>query len=124
MESQVGLLGVLSAGWDYHRPMAKAYWMNMFRSVSDPERVAEYAELAGLVLRKFGGRFLGRGQPAHVFEAGVEERTVLIEFDSVGQAIAAYQSREYQDALRVLGDAAERDLRIIEALGEAPGSVH
>jgi hypothetical protein len=61
MESQVGLPGVLSAGWNYHRPMAKAYWMNMFRSISDPERVAEYAELAGPVMRKFGGRFLARG---------------------------------------------------------------
>ena len=97
--------------------------MNMFRSVSDPEGVAEYAELASRVMRKYGGRFLARGQPAHVFESGVEERTVLIEFDSVGQAIAAYQSREYQAALRVLGDAAERDLRIIEALEEVPESV-
>ena len=44
------------------------------------------------------------------------ERTVVIEFDSVAQAVAAYESPGYQAALRALGDGAERDIRIIEAL--------
>jgi uncharacterized protein (DUF1330 family) len=51
-----------------------------------------------------------------VFEAGVDERTVVIEFDSVDAAVAAYESPAYQEALRALGDGAERDLRIIEAV--------
>lgn len=96
--------------------MPKAYWINCFRSVRDPERVAEYTKLAGPVMQRFGGRFLARGEPARVFEAGVTERTVVIEFDSVDQAVAAYESPEYQSALQVLGDGAERDLRIIEGL--------
>jgi hypothetical protein len=66
-------------------------------------------------MRKSGGRFLARGQPAKVYEAGVMERTVVIEFDSAEQAIAAYESPGYQEALRVLGNGAERDLRIVEA---------
>jgi uncharacterized protein (DUF1330 family) len=94
----------------------KAYWINTFRSVRDPERLARYIELAGPAMRESGGRFLARGQPARVFEAGVMERTVIIEFDSVDQAVAAYHSPAYQEALRVLGDAAERDLRIVEAV--------
>ena len=97
--------------------MTKAYWVNTFRSVSDPDKLAAYAELAGPVMREFGGRFLARGRPARVFEAGVMERTVVIEFDSVEQAVAAYESPAYQSALRVLGDGAERDLRIVEAVG-------
>ena len=59
-------------------------------------------------MRESGGRFLARGQPARVFEAGVHERTVIIEFDSVEQAVAAYESPGYQAALRALGDGAER----------------
>lgn len=55
-----------------------------------------------------------RGAPARVYEAGREQRTVVIEFDSLQQAIAAHDSAGYQEALRVLGDAAERDLRIVE----------
>jgi uncharacterized protein (DUF1330 family) len=96
-------------------PLTKAYWINTFRSVRDPRKLAEYIELAGPAMRESGGRFLARGQPARVFEAGVMERTVVIEFDSVEQAVAAYHSPGYQEALRVLGDGAERDLRIVEA---------
>jgi uncharacterized protein (DUF1330 family) len=96
--------------------MAKAYWINTFRSVSDPDKLAAYIELAGPVMRASGGRFLARGLPAAVFESGVVERTVIIEFDSVEAAVAAYESPGYQAALAALGDGAERDLRVIDAL--------
>ena len=92
-----------------------AYWINTVRSVSDPAKLAAYAELAGPALRAAGGRFLARGMPAQVFESGVLERTVLVEFDSVDQAVAAYRSPDYEDALIALGDGADRDLRIIDA---------
>jgi uncharacterized protein (DUF1330 family) len=62
-----------------------------------------------------GGRFLARGLPAAAFESGVVERTTLIEFPSVEAAVATYEGEAYQEALRVLGDAAERDIRIIAA---------
>lgn len=96
--------------------MPKAYWINTFRSVSDPDRLAAYVELAGPAMRASGGRFLARGNPARIFESGILERTTLIEFDSVDQAVAAYESPAYQAALSVLGNSAERDLRIIEAI--------
>jgi uncharacterized protein (DUF1330 family) len=96
----------------------KAYWINFFRSVNDDERLARYIELAGPAMAKSGGRFLARGEPARVFEAGLPERTTVIEFDSVDAAVAAYESAEYQTALRALGDGAERDLRIVEALAD------
>lgn len=99
--------------------MARAYWINTFRSISDPARLEAYIALAGPAMRQAGGRFLARGTPAAAFESGTVERTTLIEFDSVEQAVAAYESTAYQDALRVLGDAAIRDLRIIEAVPES-----
>ena len=95
--------------------MPKAYWINSFLSIRDPEKLAAYAALAGPAMRAAGGRFLARGMPAQVFESGVMQRTTLIEFDSVEQAVAAYESPGYQEALRALGDSAERDLRIVEA---------
>lgn len=90
-----------------------AYWVNTFRSVSDPAKLAAYAELAGGVMVEFGGRFLARGTAEHAFELGVLERTVVIEFPSVEQAVAAYESSQYQAALDALGDGAERDIRIV-----------
>jgi uncharacterized protein (DUF1330 family) len=100
---------------DRDQGTSKAFWINTFRAVSDPHKLAEYIKLAGPIMRRSGGRFLARGRPAKVYEAGVSERTVVIEFDSVEQAIAAYESSGYQEALRALGGGAERDLRIIEA---------
>ena len=95
--------------------MAKAYWVNTFRAVTDNEKLEAYIELAGPAMRAAGGRFLARGRPAKVYEDGVMERTTVIEFDSVEQAIAAYESPAYQEALGALGDAAQRDIRIVEA---------
>jgi uncharacterized protein (DUF1330 family) len=96
--------------------MAKAYWIAAYRLVHDPEALAAYAKLGGPALQKFGGRILARGLPTQVYDDGLQERTVLIEFDSVEQAIAAHDSPEYQEALRLLGNAVERDLRIIEGV--------
>ena len=94
--------------------MAKGYWITLYRSVSKPEALAEYARLAGPAIAAGGGRFLVRGTPVKVLEAGINDRTVVIEFDSVEKALATYQSPAYQAALKALGNAAERDLRFIE----------
>jgi uncharacterized protein (DUF1330 family) len=96
--------------------MANAYWVSTYRSVSDPDKLAAYAKLAGPALTAGGGRFLARGEPARVFEYGLKQRTVLIEFDNVEQAVAAHDSPGYQVALAALGDGAEREIRIIEGL--------
>ena len=73
-----------------------------------------YQEFGFPALQKGGGRFLARGMPAQVYEGGLSERTVLIEFDSVAQAVAAHDSPAYQAALAALGDGADREIRIIE----------
>jgi uncharacterized protein (DUF1330 family) len=97
--------------------MAKAYWIATYRSVKNPEALAEYAKLAGPAIRAAGGRILVRGTPAKIYEAGVDQRTVVIEFDTVAAAIAAHDSPAYQAAMNVLGDAVVRDIRIVEGVG-------
>lgn len=96
--------------------MARAYWITAYRSIRDPAALAAYAKLAVPALQAAGGRLLARGSPARVYESGVDQRTVLIEFDSVEQAIAAHDSPGYQEALRALGNGAERDMRIVEGV--------
>ena len=93
--------------------MAKAYWIANYRSVRNPEALLAYAKLAAPVLMAAGGRVLARDMPAQVYESGLNQRVVVIEFDSVEQAVAAHDSAAYQEALRILGDGAERDLRIV-----------
>jgi uncharacterized protein (DUF1330 family) len=96
--------------------MAKGYWISCYRSISNPAKLVEYAKLAGPAIQGGGGRFLTRGVPAKTYEAGVNERTVIIEFDSVEKAIATYQSPAYQEALRALDGGGERDIRIVEGV--------
>lgn len=96
--------------------MAKAYWISAYRSIKDEAALAAYAKLAGPAIQANGGRFLARGVPAATYEAGLKQRTVVIEFDSVAQACACHDSAAYGEALRALGDGAERDMRIIEGV--------
>lgn len=94
--------------------MSKAYWIATYRSIKNPAAVEAYAKIAGPAIWAAGGRNLVRGIPDKIFEAGQALRTVVIEFESVAAATAAYNDPAYQACLKVLGDAAERDIRIVE----------
>ena len=96
--------------------MAKAYWIAFYHSIKNPDALAEYAKIAGPAITASGGRFLARGTPSKTYERGLNQRTVVIEFDSVAKAVAAHDSPDYQRALKALGNAAERDMRIVEGV--------
>lgn len=96
--------------------MAKGYWIAFYRSISDPNALAEYAKLAGPAIQAGGGRFMARGGTAKTFEGGIAQRVVMIEFDSVEKAVATYEGAAYQDALKLLKGTADRDIRIVEGV--------
>ncbi|HEY5103215.1 MAG TPA: DUF1330 domain-containing protein, partial [Steroidobacteraceae bacterium] len=93
--------------------MAKAYWITCYREITDPAKLDAYARIARPALEAGGGRFLARGFAAQAYEAGTLDRTVLIEFESVEQAIAAHDGADYQAALAALAGGAVRDVRIV-----------
>jgi uncharacterized protein (DUF1330 family) len=96
--------------------VAKGYWVSVYRTVSDPERLAAYNELARPAVQAGGGRTLARDGRIVAHEAGNTQRVVLVEFDSFEQAVAAYESEAYRKALLALDGAVERDFRIIEGI--------
>ena len=93
--------------------MAKAYWISCYRKINDPAKLTAYAKLAGPAIEAGGGRFLARAPAAKAYEDGKAERTVIIEFDSVEQAVAVHDSAAYKAALAALDDGAVRDMRIV-----------
>ena len=97
--------------------MGKGYIVVTYRRITDQDKWAAYAKLAAPAIQKAGGRFIVRGMPSKVYEAGLKERVVVIEFDNVHKALAAHDTPDYPEALRALGDGAERDFRIVEGLG-------
>ena len=96
--------------------MAKGYWVSAYRTILDREKLAAYDNLAGPAIQAGGGRLLSLDGQVVAREAGIAERTVLIEFDSFERALATYESEAYQKALVALSDGAERDFRIIEGI--------
>jgi len=94
--------------------MGKAYWVSAYHAVHDEEKLAAYAKLAGPAILESGGRFLARGMAAKAYEAGILQRTVIIEFDSMEAAMACHDSAPYQAALQALDGGVTRDLRIVE----------
>lgn len=96
--------------------MPKAYWVSVYRTISDPEKLAAYNKLAGPAVQAGGGRTVARGGRVAAYDAGIAERTVLVEFDSFEQALGARESEAYREALTALSDGVERDFRIVEGV--------
>ena len=65
--------------------MAKGYWVSCYRAIRDADALGAYAKLAGPAITEGGGTFLARGGRIEAFEAGVKERTVIVEFPSFEQ---------------------------------------
>ena len=96
--------------------MAKAYWVVTYRAIKNQDAFAAYAKLAVPAVQEAGGRFIVRANPAKTYEGGINQRVVLIEFDSLQNALAAHDTPAYGAALKALGDGADRDIRIVEGV--------
>ena len=83
--------------------MSKIIQVVIYRSVSDEEKLAKYAALAGPAITAVGGRILARGMPVALKEAGEATRTVVIEWDSLEAAEKGYGSDGYKAELTALG---------------------
>jgi len=70
--------------------MKKGYWVVAYRSISDASAVKAYGALAVPAVQSFGGRFLTlSASQKQVHEAGLQQPTVLVEFDSYDIARSA-----------------------------------
>ena len=97
--------------------MAKGYMISCYRSISNPEKLADYAKLAGPAILAAGGKFLERGPASKAMEDGIMDRTVIIEFETLEAAMALYDSPMYQEAVKALGEGSVvRDMRIVEGV--------
>lgn len=97
--------------------MNKGYWVVAYRKVPNMATVKNYAALLMPVLEKCGGSMLvSPTSVVTVQEAGVEQMTIVVEFDTYEIALAAYESDDHKKALAALGPGVERDFRIAEGV--------
>ena len=96
--------------------MPKGYFLSVHRSPANQVKREAYLELARPAMQKAGGKPLASTNKVKAYENGIIEQTVLVEFDSYEKAVAAYESPDYQKALKALDGGADRDVRIFAGL--------
>ena len=92
----------------------KGYVVCVYKSISNEEKLKEYALKARTAVEKYKGKFLIRGGKFTTNEGSKSPRTVVIEFPSYDEANLFYNSKEYQDAHSVLKGQAVRHHQTIE----------
>ena len=92
----------------------KGYVVCVYKSISNDEKLKEYALKAREAVKKYNGKFLIRGGKNKINEGENSPRTVVIEFSSYDEANLFYSSREYKDAHEVLKGHAVRQHQTIE----------
>ena len=93
--------------------MPKAYWIARV-DIKNAERYPDYVSTARPAFERFGAKFIVRGGAATPLEGHTRARNVVIEFASLDDALACYNSPEYQAAVKIRQAAAESDLVIVE----------
>ena len=96
--------------------MPKGYLLSAHRSPADPKKRSAYLKLAGPAIEKAGGKILASTDKVKAFENGRSEQTVLVEFETFQDAVDAYESQGYQEALKALEGGADRDFRLFEGI--------
>lgn len=84
--------------------------------VTDAEKYAKYAALAGPAVAKYGGEFLARGGECFHMEGKGRARNVIIRFKDMETAKSFYNSPEYQEALSYGLPAADREYTFVEGV--------
>ena len=97
--------------------MSKGYVVANIR-VTDQDRFQEFSGMAGLAIKKYGGRVLARGPDADRLEGDVSGIVMMIEFESKEAANTFYHSEEYQAAKAVREQCSHTDLMIAEGVSD------
>ena len=94
----------------------KGYIVAVYEKINDNKILKEYAEKAGIAVKKYSGKILVRGGKSETLEGSPSPRTVLIEFPNLKSAINCYYSKEYQSAKKIANMKFERHIQIVEGI--------
>ena len=92
----------------------KGYVVCVYKSITNEDKLKEYAVKARAAVEKYKGKFLIRGGKTTTNEGDASPRTVVIEFPSYEEANLVYNSKEYQEAHDILKGYAVRHHQTVE----------
>lgn len=90
-------------------------------TITNPEAYGRYRQRTPAIIAQYGGRFVSRGGTKLVLEGPADaRRVVVVEFPSLQQAQAFYNSPEYQAAIALRSGAADgMELILVEGFEDA-----
>lgn len=92
----------------------RGYVVCIYKKIDDESALKNYAIKAKIAVEKYKGKFLIRGGKKITTEGEESPRTVVIEFTSFAEAEKFFNSKEYQDAHKILEGYVIRHHQIIE----------
>ncbi len=97
-----------------------AYIFALVKNISDQDLYSKYVEKNSPTVAKYGGRFLYRNGPRELLEGNpIDDRIVILEFNSVEAAKNWYHSPDYTKVKAIRCDIAEASLYVIDSLQTA-----
>jgi len=95
--------------------MPKGYWIARV-DVGNAEAYAPYAAAAAPAIAKFGGKYLARGGRSESLQGPARARNVIVEFASYDDAVAAWNSPDYQAAKKHRDGNCDAEFVVVEGL--------
>ena len=93
----------------------KGYWIAHV-TVTEPDKYQDYIKESACAFQKYNARILARGGRHQILEGKGHARNVIIQFASYEDAIACYNSTEYQAAKAKRENAGLADIIIVEGV--------
>tara|TARA_B100001113_G_scaffold344586_1_gene333186 strand:+ start:496 stop:783 length:288 start_codon:yes stop_codon:yes gene_type:complete len=92
----------------------KGYWVCIYETIDNSEKLKEYALKAKPAIENFSGKFLVRGGRNRTNEGMDTPRVIVVEFPNYDKALECYDSKEYQKAHNILNGHVVRHHQTVE----------
>jgi len=90
------------------------YWIVRGAEIRDADALQEYGKLGPAIAARFGAEVIAGKGRIETREGPEYARQLIVRFESYEQALACYESPEYQVAMKFALQASERELSIVE----------
>jgi len=85
-------------------------------TIHDADAYKAYGSKNNEIFPNYGGAFLARGGQSEVLEGSLPSRHVIVEFPSYSDALACYNSTEYQENMKIRVANSEGAIMVVEGV--------
>lgn len=90
------------------------YWVVRGGEIKDPSALQAYGELWPPIAARYGAEIIAGKGEIETREGPNYPRQLIVRFDSYQQALDCYEDPDYQEALKLVRQAYDRELSIVE----------